>query len=572
MTMEGDEDAFQGSTDMQPEPWWDENCEPLNEGIQSPNGSWTYLESLNGSLSHAYMASNPRVNNRLARPSPGADSYDLVSSRSSFSVISLNNAIAFQEPFSATETAQTNSAQYMVNETLSNRQLVSSVQDGGVAYTQVCDFGSTLQPLNDTPRLPSSQSYNATAGSDPCSHMSPWPQHSALGQHLTYMQELVPSPQSSVKGFDLQTAISQDVAIRYSQPYTGSGWPASRVVTSEPSNIGYPIPLGFAPSSPPPGGCLPGLANGSLYPYLEQPLTACVNADPWHPLGLADHDVQLSAYHVQGDHALQNDRSAARRLRKAPIAIAPRPFNRAQATCSDKPKGQGSRRRGSLGISKRAEILQTREKGACWVCALQKDPCGPERTCKRCALREQRGQANLLGCVRTQLQEMTTTFLPVSMTKMHQRDEIITYIQDRLTGWTNSEDSSGIEVHLTTGFGPPFKWTLHEFIPAWPEVLSRYQHRTDDDGKTWYRTTTLSPPLGLKKLDKTDKHFLNKHIKDMTINHLDDFRHACFEGEDSFKARLTSLLCSLCASLPPRSPVGTSSLIFGHLWLKLNTG
>lgn len=372
MTMEGAEDDLQGSTDLQPEPWPDENYDPLDEGIRSPNGSWTYLESPNGSLSHAYRAPYPRVNNRLARASPGADSYDLLPSGSPFSVISFNNAIALQETFPVTETTQANSAPYMVNETLSNRQLVSSVQDGGVAYTQVCDFGSTLQPLNDTPRLPSSQSYNATAGSDSWSHMNPWPQHSAHGQHITYMQELVQSPQGSVEGVDLQTALSQDVAIRYSQQSMGIGWPASLAVPSNPSNIGCPIPLGFVPSSQPPGLGLPGLANVSLYPYLEQPLTACVNEDPWNPLGLADRDVQHSAYHVQEEHDLQNDRSTAKRTRKAPIAIAPRPLNKAQTTFSDKPKGQGSRRRGSLGISKRAEILQTREKGACWVCALQK--------------------------------------------------------------------------------------------------------------------------------------------------------------------------------------------------------
>lgn len=45
----------------------------------------------------------------------------------------------------------------------------------------------------------------------------------------------------------------------------------------------------------------------------------------------------------------------------------------------------------------------------------------------------------------------TSTDDSVSMTKMHQREELITYIQDRLTGWTDSEDNSGIEVHLTTG-------------------------------------------------------------------------------------------------------------------------
>lgn len=357
---------------MQPEPWWDENYDPLDEGIQSPIGSWTYLESSNGSLSHAHRAPYTRVNNRLARPSSGADSYDLPSSGSPFSAISFNNAIALQETFPVTETAQANSALYMVNETLSNRQLVSSVQDGGIAYTQVCDFGSTLQPLNDTPRLPSSQCYNATAGSDSWSHMNPWPQHPAHGQHLTYMQELVQSPQGSVEGVDLQTALSQDVAISYSQQSMESGWPASHVGPSNPSNIGCAIPLDFAPSSQPPGVGLPGLANVSLYPYLEQPLTACVNEDPWNPLGLAYRDVQLSAYHVQEKYVLHNDRSTVKRPRKAPVAIAPRPWNKAPATFSDKPKGQGSRRRGSLGIGKRAEILQTREKGACWVCALQK--------------------------------------------------------------------------------------------------------------------------------------------------------------------------------------------------------
>ncbi|KAL1304693.1 hypothetical protein AAFC00_003645 [Neodothiora populina] len=129
------------------------------------------------------------------------------------------------------------------------------------------------------------------------------------------------------------------------------------------------------------------------------------------------------------------------------------------------------------------------------------------------------------------------------MTKMHQHDDLITYVQERAIGWL--DERPDIWVDLNTGFGPSFRWLLHEYEPAWPELLYREQQELCADGLTWRLTKKRSPPLGVKKLDKGDDKRLKDYISTLVSYHLNDFEKACFDGEDPFKIKVTGLLCTL---------------------------
>jgi len=67
---------------------------------------------------------------------------------------------------------------------------------------------------------------------------------------------------------------------------------------------------------------------------------------------------------------------------------------------------------------------------------------------------------------------------------------------------------------------------------------------------TSIRMTELSPPLGLKKLNRSDGDYLEKVTNDMIVKHLAEFERTCFRSEgDKFKREITKLMCSLYTSL-----------------------
>ncbi|KAK3046092.1 hypothetical protein LTR09_012385 [Extremus antarcticus] len=116
-------------------------------------------------------------------------------------------------------------------------------------------------------------------------------------------------------------------------------------------------------------------------------------------------------------------------------------------------------------------------------------------------------------------------------------------VRDQVLLWHHN----GVEVHLTSGYGPPLKWKLHQFMPRTNDLL----YSQNPDTRQLQSVKKYSPPLGLMKLEASDDEHLEAHLTELLQRQfLVDFGWACFEEEslvdpDHFQARLLDQMCSL---------------------------
>ncbi|KAK1809459.1 hypothetical protein LTR12_016174 [Friedmanniomyces endolithicus] len=217
----------------------------------------------------------------------------------------------------------------------------------------------------------------------------------------------------------------------------------------------------------------------------------------------------------------------------------------------DRPKRGGRKKHTRLeaGVREKSHIM--RRTGACWRCALQRDPCPDGATpCSRCHMRSQKGQQFFFGCDRSKLPDMVYDFLPLSMTGMHQKQSIEDYVADKVARW-DKDDS--IDIWLTSGYGPALQWKLYEFVPKDEEPCWQLQYLQDPITRQQVSYKKYSPPFGLLRLDLSDDTHFDRYMEQLlSPKHLWEFGWTCFEEEtqvvDDFQARLLQAMCDLSTS------------------------
>ena len=137
------------------------------------------------------------------------------------------------------------------------------------------------------------------------------------------------------------------------------------------------------------------------------------------------------------------------------------------------------------------------------------------------------------------------------MTLMHQKQTIEDTVADQVVTWDKEHP---ITVYLTSGYGPPLRWTLHEFKPRTNDLLGQFQYLQDPATGRQQRIHKYSPPFGLLKLDSNDDEYLNGYLESLLAPQwLWDMGWTFFEEESevdegSFQARLLASMCKLFQS------------------------
>ncbi|SMR57428.1 unnamed protein product [Zymoseptoria tritici ST99CH_3D1] len=194
----------------------------------------------------------------------------------------------------------------------------------------------------------------------------------------------------------------------------------------------------------------------------------------------------------------------------------------------------------------RAKTTLLRKIGACWRCALQRDPCDHGDPCTRCTMQSQRGQTYFFDCDRSKLPDFVHDFLPPSMTYLFQKQSIEDTVAREVRQWnlTNS-----IDIHLHSGYGPPLRWKVYEFEPRSDELLSQLQYHTRDHQMA--STFNYAPPYGLLKIDTSDETHMENYLDELLHpDHLWDFAWCFYEEEcqtdpEFFQAGVLDLMCKL---------------------------
>ena len=148
------------------------------------------------------------------------------------------------------------------------------------------------------------------------------------------------------------------------------------------------------------------------------------------------------------------------------------------------------------------------------------------------------------------------------MTLMHQKQSIEDCVKDQVARW---DLTRSVDVYLTSGYGPPLRWKLHEFEPRTRELLGQFQYHQNPVGVT-QRFHKYSPPLALAKLDPSDDTHFETYMDHLLDPQLlaDEFGYTCFEEEtqiDDFQARLLDLMCGLYAQTREHDNVSYASSI-----------
>jgi hypothetical protein len=137
-------------------------------------------------------------------------------------------------------------------------------------------------------------------------------------------------------------------------------------------------------------------------------------------------------------------------------------------------------------------------------------------------------------------------FLPPSHIVMHQKQSIEDCVQKQVQAWDYTRP---VEVLLTSGYGHPLLWELHEFKPATAELVSQYQYLQDVETGQSVCFEKWSPPLGIIKLEPSDVWRFERYLDElMTDDHLRDLPWKCFEEEsqcDNFQANVLDMICKL---------------------------
>ncbi|KAK6434899.1 hypothetical protein LTR95_008914 [Oleoguttula sp. CCFEE 5521] len=207
----------------------------------------------------------------------------------------------------------------------------------------------------------------------------------------------------------------------------------------------------------------------------------------------------------------------------------------------------GRKKNTHLNDETRQKSSTMRKRGACWRCAMQRDPCDGGDPCSRCLMRWQKGQQYFFDCDRSKLPDFVLDFLPPSLTLMHQKQTIEDCVREQVQMW---DFKRPVDVYLTSGYGHPLRWRLYEFVPSTQEYLGQVQFRQDPRTGRSVRSDRYSPPLAIAKIETSDDaHFKDYLDELMESHHLGDFPWTCFEEEtqvNDFQATTLALLVQLC--------------------------
>lgn len=256
---------------------------------------------------------------------------------------------------------------------------------------------------------------------------------------------------------------------------------------------------------------------------------------PCHQPGTQHHDVPSPAPVLQ----------LLRRLEPVSSSLS----RRAGALVQQTDRSRGGRKKNShLAPPVRDKTSKMRKAGACWRCALQRDPCPDEGTpCMRCIEKAKKGHINYFECDRSKLQDFTHDFLPPSTTNVHQKQFIEDTVRREVYEW---DLNNPIDVYLTSGYGPALRWKVYEFKPRTLEILTQHQYMQDHITGREYLIEKYSPPLALLKIDSSDEHQFELYLdRLMHPSELVDFGWTMYEEEtqihDDFQARLVEMMCNL---------------------------
>ncbi|KAK0280730.1 hypothetical protein LTR35_007756 [Friedmanniomyces endolithicus] len=274
---------------------------------------------------------------------------------------------------------------------------------------------------------------------------------------------------------------------------------------------------------------------------------------PYPPPVARQDQVTQQTHAYQRQHlTFPSSNAAAPANRKLqPLVPGSQHATAAASTQVDRPKRGGRKKHKPLEADVREKSHIMRKTGACWRCALQRDPCPDGATpCSRCHMRSQKGQQFFFGCDRSKLPDLVYDFLPLSMTGMHQKQSIEDYVADKVARW--DEDNS-IDIWLTSGYGPALQWKLYEFAPKDEEPCWQLQYLQDPVTRQQVSYRKYSPPFGLLRLDLSDDTHFDAYMEQLlSPKHLWEFGWTCFEEEtqvvDNFQARLLQAMCDLSTS------------------------
>jgi len=134
------------------------------------------------------------------------------------------------------------------------------------------------------------------------------------------------------------------------------------------------------------------------------------------------------------------------------------------------------------------------------------------------------------------------------MTLMHQKQSIEDTVSEQVLSW---DQDNGMDVYLSSGYGPPLVWRLYEFKPKTPELLSQLQFYQDTQTGQSRSSFKYSPPFGLLKIDTSDDAHFDTYLDTLLApENLWDFGWSCYEEEslvdaDMFQAQLLDYMCKL---------------------------
>lgn len=141
---------------------------------------------------------------------------------------------------------------------------------------------------------------------------------------------------------------------------------------------------------------------------------------------------------------------------------------------------------------------------------------------------------------------------------MHQKQTIEDSVASSVLTW---DHDNGIDIYLSSGYGPPLRWKVFEFRPKSEEYLRQLQYYQDNGNDQMVRTVNYSPPYGLLKIDTSDDAHLEKYLDQLLEpRFLWEFGWTFYEAEslaDDFQAGVLDLMCKLYVNTADDS-VGTS--------------
>lgn len=139
---------------------------------------------------------------------------------------------------------------------------------------------------------------------------------------------------------------------------------------------------------------------------------------------------------------------------------------------------------------------------------------------------------------------------------MHQKQTIEDSVASSVLAW---DHHNGIDIYLSTGYGPPLRWKVFEFKPRTDEYLHQLQYYQDYDADKMACRLNYSPPYGLLKIDPSDDAQLDSYLETLLDPQLLwDFAWTYYEAEciadtNMFQAGVLDLMCTLYVKTNDRS-------------------